>query len=244
MLRLVAALGALACLAARIPKLTGPDEADPSPIDYGAVGPFVGGFLLVSFAGAAALSPPAWGPVVLIVIAIVTVVAMRTFVPPISIAGRRALITPFVLVTGGLFWNLIHAVVTPGPGTSLNLAALLRAENLAALWFVAVFGALHYAMLIYAPREVAEPEGVLREWFVRYAVFPVCLLVGLAGSLIFWTESSGSASSRLVRRYRCETNAVPGQSRRRPVMFRRAATPVAHPSSPKRDPAGATSSDA
>jgi hypothetical protein len=184
-LRLIAGLGALACLAARAPKPYGPNSDDPPPMDYSAVGPFVGGFILITFAGAAALNPPAWGPVVLIVIGIGTVVAMRTLVPPLSIGARRTLITPFVLVTGGLFWSVIHTVVAPAPGGTFNAAALLRPENLAGLWFVVVFGAIFYAMLIYAPRQVAEPEGGLREWLVRYAVFLVCLLVGLAGSLVF-----------------------------------------------------------
>jgi hypothetical protein len=174
--RLVAVLGAIACLAARVPRGT---SAGPGLLDRAAIGPFVGGLLLVAISGAGALALPSWGPYVLVAIALAVGLVMRIVVPPLGPAMRRALVAPFVLVTGGLFWSVIDAVMGPSSSGLPSPAALLAAPNRPLLGFLVVFSAVYYAMLVFAPRQVAEREGGPITWVVRYAAFLAGVLLGV-----------------------------------------------------------------
>jgi hypothetical protein len=99
---LASVLGALVCLAVRRPAAEVAREA--SIIDRSAVGPFIGGLLLVTISGFTALNAPQ--PAVLVVIAgmAVLLVVVRVLVLPVPSVGRRALVSPFVMVTAGIFW--------------------------------------------------------------------------------------------------------------------------------------------
>jgi len=44
---------------------------------------------------------------------------------------------------------------------------------------VVAFSAIYYAMLIYAPRQIAEREGGVVEWLLRYATFAVSIALGI-----------------------------------------------------------------
>lgn len=48
------------------------------------------------------------------------------------------------------------------------------------LGVVVAFSGIYYAMLIYAPRQVAEPEGGPLTWLVRYGLFLASVTVGAA----------------------------------------------------------------
>ena len=48
------------------------------------------------------------------------------------------------------------------------------------LGILVAFSGVYYLMLIYAPRQIAEPEGGLRTWLLRYAVFLVSVVVGVS----------------------------------------------------------------
>ena len=92
--------------------------------------------------------------------------------------------TPFIFATGGIFWSVVDQVVggagassgaTSGPtaGASLQEIAL-------ELGIFGVFSGIYYLMLIYAPRQVAEPEGGLLTWLVRFGLFLASVVVGVA----------------------------------------------------------------
>jgi hypothetical protein len=159
------------------------------------IGPLTGGTLLVTMTGFSALgAPEGWSaPIAIAVLAGIGLV--RLAVGPLAAPVRRALVTPFVLVSGSLFWSVIGAVI--GPGGSGGSAAISAQElrdgianntpgaGLFALVLLA-FTAVYYAMLVYAPRQVADTEGSPLAWLVRYALFVASVLFGIG-----WVSAFG-----------------------------------------------------
>lgn len=177
LLRLVAVLGVLVCIAARRPAT---EAKDASILNRASVGPFFGGLLLVLISGFTALETP--DDVVLIVLAgsLVLMAAVRFAAPPIPVAIRRAMVSPFVMVASGLYWNVIEAVTgTPGFTVARQHPLLQGGAALAVFGFLAVFSAVYYAMLVYGPRQAAEREGGPVEWVLRYVVFLISIALGI-----------------------------------------------------------------
>jgi hypothetical protein len=183
-LRLAAVLGALVCIAAR----QDPARALPrgkSLTNSGAVGPLCGGVLLVAISGFTALDANSAAGVAVVAAFVVVMVVVREVVPPLSVVYRRALVTPFVMVSGGLFWTFI-AEVSGEPGSASPAAAVANPQTaVAAIAFLLAFSAVYYAMLVYAPRQVAEREGGLVTWVLRYVLFVAGVLFGLAWPRLF-----------------------------------------------------------
>jgi hypothetical protein len=171
--RLGAVLAALACLAARRPS--GAVGTGGQILDSAAVGPFTGGLLLVAISGGIALDLPSWGPIGFCLLAAGVMIAMRVAVPPLPTVARRLLVTPFVMAAAGIFWSVIDAVLGPmsggGGGGSWGSLASLSPVVLPVVGFLVAFSAVYYAMLVYAPRQVAEREGGLLAWVLRYLMF-------------------------------------------------------------------------
>jgi hypothetical protein len=183
-LRLAAVLGALICLAAR-PNQDQPAQRGRTLVNSGAVGPLCGGLLLVAISGFTALSAASTLGVATIVAFAVVMIVVRVAVPPLGVAYRRALVTPFVMVAGGLFWTFI-AEVTDEPGTATPAAAVSNPQTaVEAIAFLLAFSAVYYAMLVYAPRQVAEREGGLVTWVLRYALFVAGITFGIAWPRLF-----------------------------------------------------------
>ncbi len=94
--------------------------------------------------------------------------------------------TPFVLVSGGLFSAFLAGLASlfdigllaDSAGQPGALAPTLLTAAIAL-----VGAAIFYVMLVFAPRQVAEAEGSGRTWIVRFGVFVLGLLLGhsLAG---------------------------------------------------------------
>jgi hypothetical protein len=180
-IRLAAVLGALSCLAAR----RDPGSRERSLIQRGAIGPLTGGLLPVAISGFTALSITSGVGVALVIAAGAAMIAVHLLVPPLNIAARRVLVTPFVMVAGGLFWTFI-AAVSGEPGSATPAAAIANPQTaVAASAFLLAFSAVYYAMLVYAPRQVAEREGGLLTWLLRYALFVAGVLFGLAWPRLF-----------------------------------------------------------
>ena len=190
--------GALACLASRSPApvvatLPGslvaatpagaPDGGTirPGVLNSAAVGPLVGGLMLVGGTGfaelgldPAALFVPAFGAVVVLALA-------QSHLPAVSTRVRRALVTPYLLSAGGIFWGIVHAV-TGGLDIVGQFGSSITglSSGLAAVAGVFILGAaVYYAMLIYAPRQIAEREGGPVQWLVRFALFVASVVVGV-----------------------------------------------------------------
>jgi hypothetical protein len=178
-LRLLAVAGALICLAAR---RTPADAAasGPSVIKGGAIGPLVGAILLVTISGFTALDLGSGVGQAVVIAAVVAMLVVHFAVPPLATPIRRALVTPFVLVSGSLFWTFI-AAITGEPGSATPAAAVANPSTaLAAAGFLIAFSGVFYAMLIFAPRQVAEREGGLITWLFRYVLFAAGVVAGLA----------------------------------------------------------------
>jgi hypothetical protein len=184
LLRLLAVAGALVCLTARRPAQESTDRRS-SLVLGGAIGPLVGALLLVTISGFTGLDLGSGVGVVLVIVALVAMIVVHVAVPPLSIPIRRALITPFVLVSGGLFWTFI-AAISGEPGSATPAAVLSNpGEGLGLGAFLLAFSAVFYTMLIYAPRQVAEREGGLVTWALRYALFVAGVVAGLAWPRLF-----------------------------------------------------------
>jgi hypothetical protein len=194
---LVGFAGAIACLATRssppdVQRLPGgfvasapPDPsagaARPGILDSAVVGPLVGGLMLVggtAFAelglDPAALFVPTFGAVVVLALA-------QAHLPAVSTSVRRALVTPYLLSAGGIFWGIVHAVtgdldIRAQFGSSISGIS----SGVAAVAGIFILGAaVYYAMLIYAPRQIAEREGGPIQWLARFALFVVSVVVGV-----------------------------------------------------------------
>jgi hypothetical protein len=178
LLRIAAVLGVVACLAARR-KVDPGSPPQLSLLNRASVGPFVGGLLLVTISGFTALGAPTAAVYAVLLVAAIGIIAIRVALPPVSVLVRRALVSPFVMVAGGLYWTVIEQVVTPGAASLRRSAPLdLRSVELP-LFVLIAFSAIYYAMLIYAPRQIAEREGGIVEWLLRYAAFAASIALGI-----------------------------------------------------------------
>lgn len=187
LLRLGAVLCVIVCLAVRRPPEAS-GKTEPSLLNRGAVGPLVGGILLVTISGFTALDTPSGFVVPVLVGAAIVAAVVRFAAPPLPTIARRALVSPFVIVTAGIYWNLI-AQLTGGHGFTITPSQAITDPHTAELILgvLVAFSAVYYAMLIYAPRQIAEREGGLVEWALRYVLFVVSVFLGIGWLGLFST---------------------------------------------------------
>ena len=176
LLRLAGLCGAIACLATR--SNDAPAGARPA-VNSASVGPLVGGLMLVAGSAFAAFGQDpaaAFAPTFGIVLAIAV---LQPHLPTVPTGVRRALVTPYLLVAGGLFWNIVRQV-TGGLGLAAQPGALDALSAAAGPIGLLILGAaVYYAMLIYAPRQIADREGGPIEWLARFALFVASVGLGL-----------------------------------------------------------------
>jgi hypothetical protein len=180
---IVGILGALICLATG--RSDAPPGAGPGTLERASIGPLTGGLLLVAYSGSAALGLAGAAGWAVVIAGLVVVVTVRLRWPALPTSIRRMLVTPFLLATGGIFWTIVDQVA--GGGSLLGAATAGAADSAPSLQTVALvagalaaFSAVYYAMLVYAPRQVAEPEGGPATWLVRYGIFLTSVVVGVA----------------------------------------------------------------
>jgi hypothetical protein len=181
---LVALLGMAACIGARSrPGVVSGLVADGTVL-Y-AVGPLFGAFAFTVDDTNANLGLGSDLAILPLVLAIGAVILARVAVAPLSAPARRALVTPFVIVTSRFFGSVLSGLV--GIFDLRQLLSSPPAPGGFSPWFVLGFGivgaAVFYVMLVFAPRQVAEREGTPRTWLIRFGVFVIGLVIGqtLAG---------------------------------------------------------------
>jgi hypothetical protein len=178
LLRLAGVAGALACLATR--STDRPNSA--SILEGGLAGPVVGGLMLVGAGAFAGLGLDPEPGMVLALVAAMVGAGLRSHLPALSPAVRRTLITPFALAAGGIFWSFVEGF-TGGAGLSMDPATLVSTLSSSEAQFVLTMltaaAAVYYAMLIFAPRQIAEREGGPIEWLFRFALFMASVVFGL-----------------------------------------------------------------
>jgi hypothetical protein len=183
-LGLIALTGAILCLASKDSNHSNPTGT----LAWSTVGPFTGGLLLIGISAATALNLTSNAVLALSAGLGVAAVYAHFKLPALPTIIRRAMITPYVLVTGSQFWQLINAV------TGNDLIGQLRAVPPTSygaiapiVGFLLAFSAVYYAMLIYAPRQFAESGGSLVAWVIRYMMFILGMALGAT-----WLISLGS----------------------------------------------------
>jgi hypothetical protein len=180
LLDLIGLLAFVACLAARSRPGVVSGLVGTNDLLY-AVGPLFGAFAFalddtnekLGLGGNLGFLP--------VVAGIVVAVLVRRLVPPLSADQRRALVTPFILITSRFFGDFLSgftgifdlrklaaAAATPG---DIGGTALLLAIGAAG---ILVF----YVMLVFAPRQVADKEGSAGTWALRFIVFLISLALG------------------------------------------------------------------
>jgi hypothetical protein len=176
-LALIGVLGALACLVTG--RADAPAGSDSSVLGRASIGPLVGGLLLVLFAGTSGVGLSGLPADAAAVTGIVILIVIRLRWPALPTATRRLLVTPFILVTGGIFWSIVDSVA--GGASVLGVSDGASPSDVAfEVGVLAAFSGVYYAMLIYAPRQVAEPEGGPFTWLIRYGLFLASVVVGVA----------------------------------------------------------------
>lgn len=178
---LVAALGAIVALATRVP---GESRLVDTEGRAWFIGPFVGaiGFTagnaleLLGLEGGDIVTGPAM------------IVAVGSFVfasrlPVVERPVRRLLVAPFLLLSGAVFQGLV-AEFTGSTAGFVDLTALLAGPDAIPLLatiavIVLAVSWIFYAMLIFAPRELADPGAPTRSWVLRYLIFVGSLVAAL-----------------------------------------------------------------
>lgn len=177
-----ATLLAIVCLATRPPDQPGvPLSEEAMAPRWILAGPLVGGTAIISATGFEQLGVRNVDLSGLVLIVAVAAVVANRWLPVVAAPIRRALVLPFMLVAGSFFSGLAAGIVD-----SVTIGDLLGAIGtpewgIAAFVAIMVVGGLaaFYAMLIVAPRQLADPEDAGLRWVVRFALFLVAALTGI-----------------------------------------------------------------
>jgi hypothetical protein len=187
LLALLSSFGAFVCLVTRSRGEPGRTEGGLTPPMYAPL-PMMAAIGIVSTGAATQLG---WdNPRILfmpVVVGTVAALLLPDRLPTIEAATRRALVVPFVLVgvticqaTMADLWQDIR------PG---DFAAGFSQEALVLVLFVlGVLGLLSlvaYGVFVFAPRQIAEPEGSWRAWATRFAVYMFSIVLGIGWLRLF-----------------------------------------------------------
>jgi hypothetical protein len=180
LLDVVGLLAFVACLAARSRPGVVSGLVAKSGVLY-AVGPLFGAFAFTVEDVNQKLGLDANLALVPILVAIAVAVVVRLRVPPLSAEQRRALVTPFILITSRFFGGFLSGFT--GIFDLRQLAAdAAKPNELAGTLFLVGIGAagilVFYVMLVFAPRQVADREGTPGTWALRFLLFLVSLALG------------------------------------------------------------------
>jgi hypothetical protein len=146
-----------------------------------AVGPLIGAFALVLDETREDLALGDIGPV--IALALLTVALLARFrLPALDAVRRRALVTPFILASGGSFGEFLGGLRDVfdlrGLFEGFQRGGIELTLGLFLLAFLLLGVLVFYVMLVFAPRQVAEREGTPGSWALRFLLFLVSLIVG------------------------------------------------------------------
>jgi hypothetical protein len=189
LLEVLAVLLAVAALATRAVATTEPWTDGRTWL---LCGPLVGALALVGESGAEHLGIP--GTEIVLVLALLTglgALLLAHRLPVIAAGWRRLLVLPLVLVAAGHFQEIVSPLfegLDPGEllsGGGLGLPAGPGTAAFGAFLFGLVLAGTgtFFAMLVVAPRELADPEPRPVVWLARFALFVVSSFTGIA----IWT---------------------------------------------------------
>jgi len=178
---LAAAAGAVVCLATRSPG-EGPFEFESvrSLRSYAAM-PFMAALSLIAAVGAEnaglASAEAAFVPVAALAVACLV---FYEKLPTLAPERRRVLMAPFVLLSAGMFDRTMADVFDSFDVGDLIGGGLDPSMLVLVFVLLVLFSLPFYAMLVFAPRQIAESEGTWLTWAARYALFLVGAVVGVS----------------------------------------------------------------
>lgn len=168
------------------------DAPDPRPLEerFGLYGPLFGGVLLVAGGATSGLGfedGPGFG-LAFIAMVVAMVLAGLDRVGRLPRMTRVALVTPFILIASGIFAGTMAEI---GLGPDLLREAIdatagaTRLEEVVAglalsLGLFLLVAAVFYPMLVIAPRTLVDGRVDGSSWLIRFVVFVVGSLLGLA----------------------------------------------------------------
>jgi hypothetical protein len=188
---IVAAIGAIAALATRVPGESVIDDGHgPSRMSF--IGPYVGGIGVVTAIGVGNTGVDFGGLAMAGAMGAAVVGAVfANRLPVVSRPTRRLMVAPFVFVASGIFESIIGDIAggfagdLGGSGGGLLSSAGLTTAGFA-VGLLVLASAVFYAMLVFAPRELADPGTRPLAWVVRYLVFVATLVVAVAIGQAGW----------------------------------------------------------
>jgi hypothetical protein len=145
-------------------------------------GPLVGALGLVGSIGIDHLGL-ANDSIVAVPMSMAAIIALlaNPWLPVLDAAWRRLLVLPFTLVSGTIFAGF-SADLTDGLDPASAIGSIGTPEAVfVAFVIVMLLGGLgaFYAMLVVAPRQLADPEDAGFRWVLRFALFLVAGLTGI-----------------------------------------------------------------
>lgn len=177
-----ATLMAIVCLATRPPDQPGvrvSDEGQDAP-RWIIAGPLVGAVGIVSSTGFDHLGIT-FDLAGVVLLGSVAALITNRWLPVLAPEWRRLLVLPFTLVAGSFFADFTADVVESLDPSDLLGSTGMPDATFAAFVLLMILGGLaaFYAMLVVAPRELADPEDAGFRWVIRFALFLVASLVGI-----------------------------------------------------------------
>jgi hypothetical protein len=177
---LVSCVGAIAAIATRVPGESVLDQDHR----WGILGPFLGAVSLLGSSSLGLLGFPNndlfIGPAFVITTG---AVLLGNRLPVVSRQVRRVMVAPFVLFSGAVLQSLVVSIGGALAG-QVDVSGIFGQPKGPVLLFDIVLIALFvswifYAMLVYAPRELASPGASVRSWVIRFVLFFVTLVIGV-----------------------------------------------------------------
>jgi hypothetical protein len=179
---IIATLLIVVCLATRPPDQPGVrvGEASEAP-RWIIAGPLVGAVALVSATGFDHLGAHGFDLGAIFLFAAVIAIMANRWLPVVSSTWRRLLVLPFTLIAGSFFTDFSASILGGLRPSDLADLTTQTDASFAAFVLVMLIGGLgtFYAMLVVAPRELADPEGAGFRWVIRFAIFLVASLFGI-----------------------------------------------------------------
>ncbi len=179
----LAVIGAIVAMATRVPGEARVESrthgADPERLWM--IGPFIGAVGFIGTDSLGRLGLP--GGDGLLAIAFVVIIAASLFphrLPVVSRVTRRILVAPFVLLSGAFFQGLVSDLAEGLGGEAGPMARLAStAEPIMLVQIYAIIGiaaGIFYLMLIFVPRELADPGASTLVWTLRFGLFYASLV--------------------------------------------------------------------
>ncbi|HEX7224268.1 MAG TPA: hypothetical protein VF367_01645 [Candidatus Limnocylindria bacterium] len=182
-LMILASVLAIVCLATRPPDQPGIrlDASEAVAPRWIIAGPLVGGLGIISSTGFEEIGIAGVDLAGLVLLLAVAAIVGNRWLPVVPALVRRLLVLPFMLVAGSFFSGLAAAMLE-----TLDVDAVLATIGtpewgLTAFILILLVGGLgvFYAMLVVAPRQLADPEDAGVRWLLRFAVFLLASLTGI-----------------------------------------------------------------